>query len=114
MKRCVTAGLLVLALGAGTVFADVLTGKIEKIDVEKNSLTVKADGKSRPLPVEKDAAIFYKPVGKKKGVDVTDGVKGLKQGQEVTVWTETKGGKEVITQVRIESAGGTVKKKKDK
>ena len=113
MKRTFVVGLLILVFSAGSVLADVLTGKIEKIDAEKNLLTVKVEGKSRELPVQKDALMFYKPVGKKKGADITDGLKGLKEGSEVTIWTESKGGKDTITQVRVEQAG-PVKKKKDK
>ena len=63
--------------------------------------------------MQKEADIFYKPVGKKKGAAVPDGLKGLKAGQEVEVWTEKKDGKEVVTQVRVDQAG-PVKKKKDK
>ena len=114
MKRTLVVALLTLLFASSAVLADVITGKIEKVDAEKATLTVKTDGKSREFGVQKDALFFYKPVGKKKtGADVPDGLKGLKAGQEVTVWTESKAGKEVVTQVRVEQ-DGPVKKKKGK
>ncbi len=112
MKRTLVMALLSLSVASTAALADVLTGKLEKIDAEKGTLTLKADGKSREFGVQKDALFFYKPVGKKKsGADIPDGLKGLKAGQEVTVWTESKAGKDVVTQVRVEQDGPAKKKK---
>lgn len=114
MNRTLVVALLGLAVGTSAVLADVIQGTIEKTDAGNNVLEIKAQGKSRAFTVQKDADIFYRPVGKTKGAAVADGLKGLKVGQEVIVWTETKDGKEVVTQVRVEDDAPVEKKKKKK
>jgi hypothetical protein len=115
MVRTLVAAGIALALCAGSLLAEVIQGKLAKVDPDKSTLRVTANGRSQEYPVEKDAAVFYKPTGKgkkAKAEDVPGGLKGLKEGVDVMVWTEKKDGKEVITQVRVEQAAPV--KKKDK
>src|SRR5262245_60785380 len=108
---CVMFGCLLL-LNVG--LADSYRGKVKTIDAEKSVLTVTVNDKDQTFEVPKEARIFS--LGKaKKGqpapeVLVIGGLTGLKEGNTVTVTTEKKDDKEVVTSVKLE----TEKKKKKK
>lgn len=72
--------------------------KVVGVDADKNTITISVDGKEQTLTVEKGASVQI--AGKmKKLEDVEGGLKGIKAGDEVTVTTEKKGDKEVVTKI---------------
>lgn len=88
--------------------AKEFTGKVAKIDAEKNTLTVAVNGKDQTFPIDKEAK-FLIPGKKKQLQELPGGLNGLKEGSEVTVSTELKDSREVVTKLTV--AGR--KKKKD-
>jgi len=112
MLRRFVFGMCMLVIGAGGLLADdFFAAKVKKVN--KDVLTVTVDDKDKELKVAKDAKIF-KVEGKGKKAtnkNITGGLSGLKEGDPVTVWTETKDDKDVVTQVRVDSA--VPKKKKN-
>lgn len=111
MLRRFVFGIGVLVIAAGGLLADdFFAAKVKK--TEEKSLIVTVDDKEKTLTVSKDAKIF-KVEGKGKKAtnkNIAGGLSGLKEGDPVTVWTETRDDKEVVTQVRVDS--NTPKKKK--
>jgi Cu/Ag efflux protein CusF len=107
MLRSWVAALIAVLVCTSGLFADVFEKtRVKKVDADKSILTVTIDGKDQEFSVAADARIF-KTTGSGKKVVVEDlpgGLKGLKQGDTVSVWTEPKGGKEVVTQVKLEGA----------
>ena len=112
MMRSFVCGLFVLAISGGSLLADTVKGKVKGVDADKNTITVTADDKEKNYDVAKDAKVV-KVIGKGKKATtetVTAGLKGVSTGSEVTLTTEKKESKEVVTHVKIEGA----KKKKNK
>lgn len=113
MLRVFLGAILALALFACGLPADVFEAKVKKIDASGTKITVTLDDKDRELNVSRDAKILTTTgKGKKaKSTELKDGIKGIKEGSTVTVWTdEMKDTKEVVvTQIRIEA--GTTRKK---
>jgi hypothetical protein len=107
MSRRVLAAVAVLFACAAFVVAAEIKGKISKVDAENNKITVTVDGKDQEFTLTKDTKI----VGGKG--DIKDGLKSkrfsdkaIKQGIDVTVTTEKKDDKEVVTQVKISGKKG--------
>jgi len=97
---------LVVLVGSASVWADTVKGKVKRVDADKSTITVTADDKNQSFDVAKDAKVV-KVVGKGKKATtetVQDGLKGVAKDQEVTLTTETKDDKDVVTQVKIERA----------
>jgi len=111
MLRVFLGAVFVLAVFACGLSADVFEAKVKTVDAKEGKITVTVDDKEKELKVAKDAKIFTMTgKGKKaKSTDVKDGIKGLKEGASVTIWTdEVKDSKDmVVTQIRVEG----VKKK---
>jgi Cu/Ag efflux protein CusF len=107
MLRCCVAAVCSLLLCTGTLFADVFEKvKVKMVDPAKSVLTVTIETKDHEYRVAPDAKIFETVgTGKRAKVqDLADGLKGLKAGDTVSIFTETKkDGKEVITQIKLES-----------
>src|SRR5262249_49471084 len=102
---CAVTALLLFAGSAAA--AEEIKGKLKKAGNDKITITV--DEKDKTFDVSKDAKVVT--LGKKKQlVDVTGGLKGLKEGDEVTLTTDKKEDKEVVTQVQV--AGKKKKKAK--
>ena len=113
MLRTIACGVFALLIGTGGVLAAEVKGKVKKVDADKNTVTVTADDKDTSYDVAKDAKVV-KVVGKGKKATteaVTEGLKGVTTGSEVTLTTSKKDDKEVVTNVKIE---GAKKKKKNK
>jgi hypothetical protein len=74
--------LVVLLVGTGILLADEAKGKVTKF--EKGSVTVKVGDKDTTFKVGKETKVF---VGddEQKGKDRGKALKGLKEGDEVTV-----------------------------
>jgi Cu/Ag efflux protein CusF len=93
---CVVVALVVLA---GGLLAAEVKGKVKKIDADKNTITVTVGDKDETYTVAKDAKIAV-------GKNIKD-LRDIKEGASVTLMTEKKDGKEVVTEIK---GGG----KKDK
>jgi hypothetical protein len=100
MLRTFVAAVFGMMILAGGLLADEIKGTIKSIDGNKIVLTV--GDKSQEFNIA-DASVVNAA-----GKAVKDKSKALTVGKEVTVTTEKKAGKEVVTEVKI---GG---KKKDK
>src|SRR5262245_44201064 len=105
MKRLVALAAVVV-LGLGVALAEEYKGKVKSVDVENNKFVVTVDDKDQTITATKDTE-YYTQKRAKKGqpgqkVPVEGGIKGLKEGQNVTVTTEKKDGKETATSVKVE------------
>jgi phosphotransferase system HPr-like phosphotransfer protein len=111
MTRSLLALLGGLAVATAGVTAGEIKGTVKK--VEDNTITVTVDKKDQSLTFTKDVKVTSQSGkgNKTKLQEVEGGVKGIKEGTTVTLTTETKDGKEVVTQVKMEPAE---KMKKDK
>jgi Cu/Ag efflux protein CusF len=90
--------------------ADVLIGTLKSVDADKNTVTMTtADKAEKTFEMDAEARVFrIVGTGKKaKAEDIAGGLKGLTPGASVTVFTETKNKKDVVTQIKVE---GTAKK----
>lgn len=74
--------LVVLLVGAGIVLADECKAKFKKLD--KGTITVSVDGKDKDFKMGKETKVY---VGDEevKGKDRGKALKGLKDGDDVTV-----------------------------
>lgn len=105
MLRMFVAAVLGLVLMAGGLLADEVKGKVKSVDQDKKTITVTVDGKDKTFKLNDNTSI----VGA-KGKALKDGIKakGLKEGAHVTITTDKKDGKEVVTEVKV---GGKKKNK---
>ncbi len=103
--------------GAGAVAANTakvapateIRGKISKVNAEDNTPILTVDGKDQTFPIDKEAK--FVALGRKRQLqDLPGGLAGVKDGNEVTVITEIKDGKELVTKVTVEGS----RRKKDK
>lgn len=116
MKTWITA-LTLLALTSTTALAEEIKGHIKKIDTEKKTLIVTVDDKDREFTLNKETKFKQnQPPAKKKGTattaDLPGGLNALKVDANVTLTTEKKDGKEVVTEVKVDGAEAPKKKKK--
>ncbi len=115
MFRTFLSALSALVLCAGVSLADEIKGKVKSVDADKNTITVTVGDKDQTIPIAKDAEVFSLGKGKKgqpgPKVAVTDGIKGVKEGTDVTLTTEKKDDKDTVTAIKVEAPA---KKKKDK
>lgn len=115
MLRQALVGCVAVLLVAGFAPAAEVKGKVKSVDAEKNTVTVTVADKDQAVAVAKDAEVFT--LGKaKKGQPapkspVSGGLTGVKVGDELTITTESKDGKDVATAIQV---GSAAKKKKDK
>lgn len=87
---------------------DEIKGKFIKVDGEK--LTVTVEGKETTFLIVKDIKVLTKNK-KEKTKDLAGGISSLKTDDVVTLTTEKKDDKELVSKITIESKK---KKKKDK
>lgn len=120
MVRLAVAALLAIVSAAG---AEEINGTVKKVDASGNTLLLTADGKDTSYSVAKDASFVTvtKVAGKKKKnqtmekVDTIEkGLAGVKEGAGVTVLTDKRDGKDVITSVKVTSGNDATAKKKKK
>jgi hypothetical protein len=107
MLRKYVCGVFALVVAVGCLMAAEYKGKVKSVDADKNTITVTVDDKDKEFKVPADAKIVNA-----KGKDVKNGLKNekaFKAGAAVTVTTEKKDGKEVVTEIK--TGGG---KKADK
>src|SRR5262249_52363891 len=92
MLRKLAFAVVALGLCAVPALADEVKGKIKSVDADKKTVTVTVDGKDMTLNVDEKAEILNA-----NGKALKDGLKGLKEGTEVTVTCEKKDGKDCCT-----------------
>src|SRR5215207_9951455 len=104
MFRVRLAVLFVFAV-AGAAFGFDAVGTIKKVDAEKNTLLLNANGKDRTVPVAADAKVLDA-----QGKPLRDGLKAkeLAEGTEVTVTVEQADGRPVIVAIRLGKPAGPV------
>ena len=114
MMKTVAPALLALFLAPSLLQAEEIKGKVKSVDTDKSTVTITVDDKDQTLDVPKEAKII-RMVGKneKKAMpeDLPGGLGGLKAGTAITITTEKKEEKDVITQIKLD--GFTKKKKND-
>ncbi len=89
--------------------ATEIKGKIAKVNAEDHTLTVTADGKDETFQIDNEARFLA--LGRKRQLqDLPGGLSGVKEGGDVTLTTEKKEGKDVVTKVIVEGR----RKKNDK
>jgi Cu/Ag efflux protein CusF len=111
------AALVVLILGfaESQSSAEEIKGKIKSVDLDKATITLEVGTSERVYPVASEARFlgqFGKKVKKATTQVIEGGLKGIKEGAEVTVTTEKRDEKEVVSLVKVE--GLQVKEKKKK
>jgi hypothetical protein len=101
MLRRLMVGLCALVVCAGVLIAAEIKGKIKSVDADKNSITVTVGDKDQTFMVPADAKITTAA-----GKDVPDRLKAkqFKAGREVTITTEKKGDKDVVTKIELAPA----------
>lgn len=119
MKRVQIPILFALALMLGTsrLSADEIKGKVKSVDSDKHIITLTIGDAEKTFDVATDAKVtglFGKKLKKAVSQDVQGGLKGVKEGSEVTLTSETKEGKVTVTQVKLEGLQPKVKVKKKK
>lgn len=119
MKRVQIALLLAftLVLGANGLSADEIKGKVKSVDSGKHTITLAVGDAEKTFDVAADAKVtglFGKKLKKAVSQDVPGGLKGVKEGTDVTVTSETKEGKATVTQVELDGLQPKIKKKKNK
>jgi hypothetical protein len=99
-----SVGVLLLA---GVVMAEEINGRIKKVDVDKKTITVEADGKETTYDVADTADLGKGRGGKERTlkslsdqIEKTDG-----KGVKATVHTEKRKGKETVTKVEVKGGG---------
>jgi hypothetical protein len=108
MIRSFLFTVLAMAFASTVVCADEVKGKFAKIDGEKLTLTV--DGKETTFALDKSVKVQSTNKKNNKFKDLPGGMSDLKAGDEVTLTTEKKENKEVVTKITTTAK----KKKKDK
>src|SRR5258707_14528545 len=101
MFRKFVCGVFAFVICAGVSLAEDLKGKIKSVDAEKNTITVTIGDKDQTFTLDKDAKILDT-----KGKEVAGGIKASlfkKAGLPVTVTTEKKDDKDVVTKVKLTS-----------
>ncbi len=101
MFRKAILGLAVLFVGGSLLLAETYTGKLEKMDADKNTGLIR-DKDNSPHPFKVDTNTKYVD---KDGKDIKDGYKGFSVGDEVSVTTEGKGKKTMTKEVKLLKKG---------
>lgn len=100
MFRKAVIGMAVLFVFGGLLLAETYTGKLEKVDAEKNTGLVR--DKEGPHPFKSEATTKYVD---KDGKEIKDGLKGFTVGDEVSVTIEGKGKKAMTKELKLIKKG---------
>src|SRR5262245_26038455 len=106
LRRVCFFALFGLMLCVGLVLADELKGKVKKVDVDKNVITLTVGDKDTDVSCPADTCKFLQ--GKEgKTKDAKDGIKNgsLKEGAEITIKCENKDGTMIATEVHLPGGG---------
>jgi Cu/Ag efflux protein CusF len=115
LNRVLGAAACLLALTFAVVSADEVKGRVKKVDSDKGTLTLTVNDKDQTFTIPKEAKIvglFGKKIKKAQLLDIPGGLTGVKEGVEVTVTTDKKDNKDVVSQVKVEELMAKKKKKK--
>jgi hypothetical protein len=86
--------------------AEELKGKVKSVDAEKSTITVTVGEQDKTLDVAKDVKVTHR-VGKNdkkaKSEDLPGGLGALTAGTDITLTTEKKDDKEVVTQIKVDA-----------
>ena len=110
-----TAVVLMLASLVGLVSAGDVTGKVKSVDVKKQTVTLEVNSAERVFSIPSEAKVvgsFGKKENKATTEPIEGGLKGLKEGSELTITTELRDAKEVVLQVKVAGLQAKVKKAK--
>ena len=107
------AVVCLFALSFTVINADEFKGKVKKVDTSKNAITITTDDKDQTFDVPKDATVvglYGKKVNKATVENLPGGLGGLKEGANVSIFTEPKDGKQIVSQVRLNDLQAKKKK----
>jgi hypothetical protein len=107
MLRKLICGLFALAVCAGALLAEDIQGTLKKYENRKITITV--DDKDKTFDVAKDVKVYRVNRKTLNITDVKGGLPKVKTGTIVTITTEKKDDKDMVTQVQV---GGVRPKKK--
>jgi hypothetical protein len=99
MLRKLLCSMVALLFMTGGLLAAEVKGKVKSVDADKGTITVTVGDKDQTFTVAKDAKVS---VGQIKNVK---DIKDLKAGTNVTLTTQKKDGKDVVTEIK--GAGGS-------
>jgi hypothetical protein len=88
--------LLALVCCVGLTIADEYDAKIKSVDADKSKAVVTINNQDKTFELAKDPLIVND-----KGKNVPGGLKALKAGTEVIIFTDKKDGKETITTFKV-------------
>ncbi|MFN4260809.1 MAG: hypothetical protein ACK4RK_16055 [Gemmataceae bacterium] len=89
MLRKMLFSLFLMLVCVGLIIADEIKGTVAKVDAEKGVISVKVEGKEKPINVK---------VGKKVKLAGVADVKDIKEGAKVTIVREEK----KVTEIKVE------------
>jgi hypothetical protein len=107
--------LCVVAITFAVADADDIKGRVKKVDTDKNTLTITVNDKDQTFTIPKEARIvglFGKKLKKAQLLEIPGGLSAVKENVEVTVTTDKKDNKDVVSQVKVEELMPKKKKKK--
>jgi hypothetical protein len=110
MWRRALAVFAVFGLITGLALADDITGKVKKVDAEKNTITIDLPtGDRKTFDVAKDADIYTIGKGKKNKPGPKEGIEGglknVKEDSSVSLMTIKKGDREIVISIKVEAQG---------
>lgn len=117
MVRKFMFAVLAAGIASFALMAEEYTGKVTKVDGDKNKITISVKGDDKEFTVTDDTKVVRKGKdGSPK--DIKDGIKNKifsnsEKMPTVTIKTEKKDGKEVVVEVMVKGGKGGGKKKND-
>jgi Cu/Ag efflux protein CusF len=111
MQRTFLAAAIGLFLSVASLSAFEAVGTIKKVDAEKGTVYIYANGQDRTVKVEADAKVLGTD-----GKPLADGLKAkeLKEGAEVTITVERGDGGPIIKAIRLgKQSGGSTEAKSE-
>jgi hypothetical protein len=99
MRRVLIGAGMALLLLTGVVRAELVHGKVTKVDLDKGILTVQLADKEQEFTVNKDTKIVAR-----SGRVIDEGLRSgyfRRKGNEVEVTYDVEEGKEVVRKIRV-------------
>ena len=100
------AAVFALLLGAGTIQAADLDGKLSAVDLKAGTITLPVEGKSQQFALAKDCKVYAKGNAGQRQMAynlAAGGTAALAAGQTVTITTDFIDGQDTATMVKINS-----------
>lgn len=108
---------LVTAFSTGQVSAVEIRGKVKELDGEKGTITLTVGEADRTFLIASDAKVvglYGKKLKKATVQGVPGGLRGVKEGSDVTLTTATKEDRTTVSQVKVEDLQAKLRKKAKK